>query len=112
MKNKTKTETDSTELKNASEKAQPFIAVLNTLLSDPNSKITPEILEDAETTYLVIGPGYYGYGNTLKQAYKNCTDAGCSRKHKRLAYVGDDSVGVNDFGQVSANRYLISLGEI
>jgi hypothetical protein len=100
------------KLPDASEKAQPFIVAVESLLRDENSKITPSLLKDCEATFLVIGPGYYGYGTTLKNAKAACIKAGCSTKHKMLAFAGDDSVGVNDFGSVSANRFLIGLGEI
>ncbi len=64
------------------------------------------------TTIIVIGPGYYGYGASLKEAKANCITSGAKRTDKMLAYMGDDSLGVTGMGAVRADKVLVCLGEI
>lgn len=62
--------------------------------------------------FFVVGPGYYGYGNSIKEAKGACIRAGCKRTAKMLAFYGDETIGVTGFGEVRANDLLIKLGEI
>ena len=64
------------------------------------------------TTILVVGPGYYGYGHSLKVAKANCIASGAKRTDKMLAYMGDDSLGVTGMGEIRAEKVLVCLGEI
>ena len=64
------------------------------------------------TTFLVIGPGFYGYGESLKVARENCIAAGCKRSQKMIAYLGDDALSVDDFGMISAGACLFKLGDV
>jgi len=63
-------------------------------------------------TFLVVGPGYYGYGVSLAAARKNCVSAGCKPGAKKLAYLGDSTLGVTGVGTVVAEKVLVCLGEI
>ncbi len=62
-------------------------------------------------TILVVGPGYYGYGVSIKAAKDACIKAGCPRKARMLAYMGDDTLGVTDFGEVRS-LVMVELGEV
>jgi hypothetical protein len=64
------------------------------------------------TTILVVGPGYYGYGHSLKAAKANCIASGAKRTDKMLAYMGDDSIGVTGMGAVRSDKVLVCLGDI
>lgn len=68
-------------------------------------------LQSADT-FLVVGPGFCGYGESLKAAKENCIKAGCPKKAEMKAYLGDNKLGVDGFGQVSANKVLFCLGAI
>ena len=70
-----------------------------------------ENLSSADT-FIVVGPGFYGYGESIAAARKNCIAAGCPRSKKMLGYLGDESLGVSGFGIVSAQKVLICLGEV
>ena len=62
--------------------------------------------------FVVLGLGYWGKGDTIKEAKKNCIREGCKSKDKMIAFVGDMSIGVTSGGCVQADKILISLGEI
>lgn len=62
--------------------------------------------------FFVVGPGYYGYGNTIKQAKETCIKAGCKRTMKMVAFYGDANIGVTGMGEIQANDLLVNLGEV
>ena len=80
---------------------------------DNQSQVQFQNLENlsAADTFIVVGPGYYGYGVSIAAARKNCIKAGCPRSAKMRAYLGDESLGAGCFG-VSANKVLVCLGEV
>jgi len=62
--------------------------------------------------FMVVGPNYYGYGNTIKEAKANCIKSGCPRKAKMIAYYGDADMGIDNMGTMHAKQTLVSLGEV
>lgn len=62
--------------------------------------------------FFVVGPGFYGYGNSIKEAKAACIRAGCKPKLKMLAYYGDANIGVTGMGEIRANDLLVALGEV
>lgn len=64
------------------------------------------------TTILVVGPGYYGYGSSLKEAKANCLASGAKRTDPMKAFMGDDSIGVTGMGEIRSDNVLVCLGEI
>lgn len=63
-------------------------------------------------TFMVVGPRYYGYGESIKSAKQNCIKAGCKKMAVVKAYLGDESLGVTNFGEIRADKVLFCLGEV
>lgn len=68
-------------------------------------------IEAAIKQFVVVGPGYWGKGETIKAAKQQCMREGCRAKEKMIAFAGSQDIGVNDAGMVSAS-FLLHLGEI
>ena len=66
----------------------------------------------AADTIIVIAPGFFGYGSSIAEAKKNCIAAGAKKTMTMKAYLGDKTLGVTDYGDVTANAFLMCLGEI
>ena len=66
------------------------------------------------TSFMVVGPGVYGYGKDPATAKKNAKAQGTGKGKgdKFLLFAGDDSLGITGWGQVTANVCLFQLGEI
>ena len=69
-------------------------------------------IESQIKKFVVLAFGYWGKGDTIKEAKKNCMKEGCKAKEKMVAFAGDKSIGVTGYGCVQADKFLISLGEI
>lgn len=63
-------------------------------------------------TIIVISEGYFGYGESIKTAKENCIRGGAPRKGRFIAYLGDEHLAVNDFGEISAGSVLFKLGDV
>lgn len=60
-------------------------------------------VEAAIKKFLVVGPGYYGRSDSLKEAKKNCMKEGCKAKEMMIAFAGSDDIDITDGGFVSAD---------
>ena len=70
-----------------------------------------ETVEKTFNKFLVVGPGYWGRGLTLKEARKNCLKEGCKVKDKMTGFWGTDDLTITSGGYVQASN-MVSLGEI
>lgn len=62
------------------------------------------------TKFMVIGPGFFGRGDTLQEAKKNCMKVGCRAKDKMIAYAGSEDLSIEN-GYVVAS-VLFRIGEL
>ena len=83
----------------------------NIIPVDFKSDINRRAIEALFTHFLVIGPGYFGKGKTLREAKMNCIKEGCKAKEKMVAFWGTKDIGINDSGWVSAKN-MVEIGDI
>ena len=69
-------------------------------------------IESQIEKFVVLGLGYWGKGDSIKEARKNCMKEGCKAKDKMIAFAGDQTIGVTSQGCVQADKFLVSLGEL
>ena len=62
-------------------------------------------------TFIVVGPGFYGYGESVKTAKSNCIKSGAKKTDKMVAYLGDSTLGVDGMGYISALA-MVKIGEV
>ena len=68
-------------------------------------------VEAAIKRFLVIGPGYFGFGESIKEARTNCMKEGCKAKDHLIAYAGSSDLSFTGGGYVSAT-FMIRIGEV
>jgi hypothetical protein len=73
-----------------------------------NTEMNTQIIDPEK--FMVIGPGYWGRGDSLKEALRRARQAGMTKKDKAMAYAGSDDLALEN-GFVVATQ-LIRLGQI